>query len=259
MPADYYAGNGVYKYLDKSEYKNKFFWTSGNLWLLVYGDENYEPRVLTVASANKLGQNTTIEERNAVHAAQRITEGTQVPVNFIRFDPEKTMETVQYWESGMKNIHVISSERLKEKMMKYGLKMNEVMAHKSINDRSSSPYHDWQRKNMGDSVVVTDIDLVRHDGNKPIEIIELKRSYIDIDKWEPYQDDYKNFIVMSKLARKRNVSFYIVYNKRTKQPFYDDVSKLKIFEFDHRMQPCCRLSGYKTIEQFAKNTTRENE
>lgn len=259
MSVDYYVGNGVYKYLVKSKYKDKFFWTSGNLWLLVYGDENFEPKVLTVASEHKLGQNTTIQERSAVHVAQLITEGTEVPVNFIRFDPEKTMETVQYWESGMKNIPEISSERLKEKLMMYGLKMNEVMAHKSINDKSSSPYHDWQRKNMGDSVVVADIDLVRRDGDEPIEIIELKRSYIDIDKWEPYQQDYRNFILLSKLARKRNVNFYIIYNKRTKQPFFDDVSRLKIFEFDHRMQTCCHLSGYKTIEQFAKSTTWENE
>lgn len=259
MAVGYYAGNGVYEYLTKCEKKDNFFWTSGTLWLLVYGDENFEPKVLTVASENKLGERTTVEEKNAVHAAQCIVKGTGVPINFIRFDPEKTMETIQYWEPGMKDIPEISSEGLKNILMLYGLKMNEVMVHKSINDKSSSPYHDWQRQNMGDSVVAADIDLVRHDKGKPLEIIELKRSYIDIDKWEPYQQDYKNFILISKLAKKRHIDFYIVYNRRIKKPFFDDVSRLKIFEFDHRMQPYCRLSGYKSIEQFAKNTIKENK
>lgn len=259
MSQDYYAGNGVYEYLIECEEKDKFYWTSGKLWLLVYGDERYDPKVLTVASENCLGNRTTNEERNAVRVAQRITERTMVPVNFIRFDPEKDMDTVQYWEPGMKDIPEISSERLKKRLMLYGLKMNEIMAHKSINDKSSSPYHDWQRKNMGDSVVVADIDLVRYDESGPLEIIELKRSYIDIDKWEPYKQDYRNFILISKLARARNLDFYIVYNRRVKEPFYDDVSKLKIFEFDHRMQTYCHLLGYKSIDQFAKNTIKESE
>lgn len=258
MSTNYYIGNGVYRYLAGCKERDNFFWTSGNLWMLVYGDGNFEPRVLTVASASRLGQSTSVEEKNAVREARRITEGTDVPVNFIRFDPKKTMATVRYWEPGMRHIQEISSVSLKERLMAYGLTMNERTAHKSINDRSSSPYHNWQRNNMGDSVVAADIDLVRHDGNNPIEIIELKRSYIAIDKWEPYKQDYRNFILPSKLAEKRNINFYIVYNRRTKQPFFDDVSRLKIFEFDHRMPICCRFSCYKTIERFEENTAKEN-
>lgn len=89
----------------------------------------------------------------------------------------------------------------------YGLKMNEMPAQKSINDKSSSPYHDWQRVHMGNSVVVADIDLLRLENGVPTEIIELKRSFIDIEKWEPYQKDYRNFCLISKLARKRGWIF----------------------------------------------------
>ena len=131
-----------------------------------------------------------------------------------------------------------------------------MRAHKSINDKSSSPYHDWQRFHMGDSVIVSDVDLIRYYAGELQEIIELKRSYIDVESWEPYKRDYKNFILLSKLARKRKLDFFIVYNHRTKVPFYDDVSKLKIFEFDHRMQTYCRLLGYKSIRQFAEGSTK---
>lgn len=101
-------------------------------------------------------------------------------------------------------------------------------------------------------MVVADIDLIRYQREMPREIIELKRSYINIEKWEPYKQDYKNFILLSKLAERRQLDFFIVYNHRTKTPFYDDISRLKIFEFDHRMQPYCRFLGYESIHQFAE-------
>lgn len=253
----YYVGNGVYDYLTKCGSRTDFFWTSGDLWLLVYGDENYEPKVLTVASGNKLNVKVTEEEKAAVSVAKQITNHTRVPVNFIRFDPDRAIEQVRYWEQGMNKIPIISSSDLKKRFSQYGLRMNEMGTHKSINDKSSSPYHDWQRTNMGDSVVVADIDLLRFDHVQPAEIIELKRSYIDLEKWAPYQQDYKNFILISKLARKRELKFYIVYNHRTKNPFYDDVSRLKIFEFDHRMQNPCKLLGYQSIGQFAESCTKK--
>ncbi|MDE6911439.1 MAG: hypothetical protein K2P44_13375 [Lachnospiraceae bacterium] len=47
---NYYVGNGVYDFLINHQKSRNFFWTSGNIWLLVYGDEQNEPKVLTVAS-----------------------------------------------------------------------------------------------------------------------------------------------------------------------------------------------------------------
>lgn len=255
---EYYVGNGVYDFLKKCKERDNFFWTSGNIWLLVYGDENYKPRVITAASGNKLNVTVTEEEKRAVSAARQITENTNIPVNFVRFDPDEPIHQVKYWEQGMDKIIIISSSDLRDRFAQYGLRMNDLQAHKSVNDKISSPYHDWQRRHMGDSVAVTDIDLLRFENNAPAEIIELKRSYKALDIWEPYTNDYKNFILISNLAKKRNLKFYIVYNRRTKNPFFDDVSKLKIFEFDHTMQGCCRFLGYKTIQEFAENKTKES-
>lgn len=257
MPAVYYAGNGIYEYLATWKGRDNFFWTSGHLWLLVYGDENLDPKVLTVASGNKPDMGTTTEEREAVRVARQITQGTEIPYNFVRFDPDSSVETVRYWEPGMRHISRISAEDLKNAFAQYGLRMNGTMARKSINDKSSSPFHDWQRTHMGDSVVVADIDLVRYENANPAEIIELKRSYKEMDIWEPYQEDYKNFILLSKLAHAGGLKFFIAYNKRTRKPFFDDVSRLKIFEFDDRRQPYCRQAGYRTIEQFAESTAGE--
>ena len=122
-----------------------------------------------------------------------MTRNTDVPVNFVRFDPSSPIEQVRYWAQGTRMTAIISSKELWKMFQGYGLKMNEMPAQKSINDKSSSPYHDWQRVHMGNSVVVADIDLLRLENGVPTEIIELKRSFIDIEKWEPYQKDYRNF------------------------------------------------------------------
>lgn len=249
----YYVGNGVYDYLFKCDNRANFYWTSRELWLLVYGNENSEPKVITVASKNRLGGKTASQERDAVRVAQQIARGTHIPVNFVRFSSDENMEKFQYWEPKKNDIEEISSEALKNKFMVYGLKMNANKAHKSINKTSSSGYQDWQRENMGNSVVAVDIDLLRYQGAELTEIIELKRSYKDCNEWEPYPEDNQNFRLLSKLAEKRGLGFYIVYNRRTETPFYDDVSKLKIFLYDHRMEKSFKLLGYRTIQQFAEN------
>lgn len=251
---DYYDGNRIYDYLKECDNRDCFYWTSGNLWMLVYGDDMQTPRVLTIISENELNTPITEYEKRAVQVGKQMVKGVDIPLNFIRFSPTRPIESVQYWEYSeppMRKPEELSSDGLKKRMSEYGLKINSMVAHKSINDKSSSSYHDWQRTHLGSSVTVADIDLIRFVDDTPKEIIELKRSYVELEKWEPYKKDYNNFILISKLAKELSMDFYIVYNHRTKNPFYDDISRLKIFEFDHEKTQNCRLMGYKTIEQFA--------
>lgn len=250
---EYYAGNGIYEYLDSCENGKHFFRPARGIWFLVYGNRFYEPVVLTIASANRLGAELTSKERGAMYAARQVAAVGGLPVNFIRFDADHSVEQVRYWEPEMHEISVISSAALKRRFCRFGLEMNERTARKAINDKSASPYHIWQRSHMGDTVTVADIDLLRYTDKKPAEIIELKRSYIKLEKWQPYRQDYKNFILLSKLAVMSGLAFYIVYNRRIKVPFYDDIARLKLFAFDHRARPACRFLGYWTMEQFAEN------
>lgn len=249
----YYVGNAVYDYLGRRGNGENFFWMSGNMWLLVYGDEECEPKVLTVASSGELCGSITEEEKRAVKMAEALALNTEVEVNFIRFAPRGSIENVWYWERGMEKTLMISSDDLRRRFERQGLNMNRMEVRKQINHRSSSPYHEWQRANMGSRVTVADVDLVRLDGEEPTEIIELKRSYIALEKWWPYEEDYANFKLISKLAKQRGMNFYIVYNHRDKSPFYDDISNLKVFEFDHEKNDPCRLLGYETIQEFVGN------
>ena len=248
----YYEGNGIYDYLDRCENQKNFYRTGRTLWLLAYGNRDLEPVILTVASANPLDVPPTPAERAAVHASGQIADGSGLPVSFIRFDPGRPLRQAGYWERGMREIPVVSAAFLKDRFHRLGLEMNEMTAHKEINDKSSGAYHEWQRAHMGDAVTVADIDLLWYADKKPAEIIELKRSYIELEQWQPYRQDYKNFILLSKLAGRCGLRFYIVYNRRTKTPFYDDISRLKIFRFDHRCDPCCQFLGYCLIGEFVQ-------
>lgn len=46
--------------------------------------------------------------------------------------------------------------------------------------------------------------------------------------------------------------FQIVYNVRTKKPFFDDVSRLKLFDFDHQKKDEVRDLGIVRIEDFVQ-------
>lgn len=249
---DYYVGNAVYNYLIGNNMQHNFFWMSADKWLLVYGDEHHNPKVVSVVSQGNISEELTTNEKNALKVVKNIVKNTDVGMNFIKYDPNRALSEVKYWEIGEERPITINMGQLKNRFLSYGLKMNSITTNKEINDKSSSTYHKWQRENMGSYITVTDIDLIRFNDNKVGEFIELKRSKDDIRKWQPYKNDYNNFILLSRLAKKANIDFYIVYNYRRKNPFYDDISKLKLFEFDHRLKTYCRFMGYGKIEDFAK-------
>lgn len=117
---NYYVGNGVYDFLINHQKSRNFFWTSGNIWLLVYGDEQNEPKVLTVASGNKL-EDKTAAERCAMAYGIQVTRNTDVPVNFVRFDPSSPIEQVRYWAQGTRMTAIISSKELWKMFQEYGL------------------------------------------------------------------------------------------------------------------------------------------
>lgn len=259
MMSDYYKSNSVYEYLSRCDNKENFFWVSGNMWLILYGNQESEPKVLTVVSEMDISKELCEGEIVAVKTAKKLVEGTNVMCNFIRFQPKKKIENVIYWEEGDSRLSNISSDNLKKRLEAYGLKINSLRAKKDINSKSSSPYHEWQRENMGAEIVASDIDLIRMTNSEPIELIELKRSKIPIEKWQPYQEDYRNFLLLSRLANYRKLQFYIVYNHRQKVPvFIDDIQILKVFEFN-KTQDYCRLLGYMSIENFTHKEKTEVE
>ena len=119
-----------------------------------------------------------------------------------------------------------------------GLPVKSGACGKSVNDATSSAYHNWQRANLG-SIKVTDIDLIRlNDQGMPVEAIELKRSYYPLKDWKPYSDDYVNFNLLHSVCQSAGMEMNIAYNVRqTKPTFFDNASRLTIFSYKNVNSP----------------------
>lgn len=109
---------------------------------------------------------------------------------------------------------------------------NNKSPAKKENDALSSAFHLWTRKNVGIGAFV-DIDLIRYNGSKITEIIELKRSFYELKKWKPFNNDFNNYSALADIAARINVPLILLYNKQSEYP---------ITSVDHKYQ-------VKTIKQ----------
>jgi hypothetical protein len=141
---------------------------------------------------------------------------------------------------------------LAESYGQIGLSVSNSATKKYLNELTSSAYHNWQRSSLGSELTVSDIDLWRiDDKGNPVVIFELKRSFIDLYKWVPYGDDYKNFRLISNICNNSGVEFKIVYNQRIKNPVVvDKIEKLKIFKVDFSKFPYISDGVIINLEEF---------
>jgi hypothetical protein len=223
----YYASNAIYKKLASTRKKN-FHWVSENAWILVYGDDEYTPRVIVLAFNNQWEKNSEI-----VKQACKIAENANLPMLQICFDSSKEIiDSVNVAEFDNKFISMKLSD-LTSLFLHFGLPIQSGVTAKAINSAESSAYHNWQRNNLGKSIIVADIDLMKVKDDETITVLELKRSFYDLESWTPYPADFSNFYVLENLCHLSNNKFFIVYNKRiTKPNFFDDASKISVFSFN---------------------------
>lgn len=143
--------------------------------------------------------------------------------------------------------------QLSEMFGSFGLPVSNTHTAKYLNDATSSAFHKWQRSSLGAALMVSDIDLWRlSDAGNPELVFELKRSYIDLSKWKPYPDDYRNFKLISNLCNLAGIQFKIIYNQRLTNPFNDKIDKLKIFSLDFSKTPPITEDGIILLDEFRK-------
>lgn len=227
----YYNDNAIYEKL-RSYNSDSFIWVSGNAWLLVYGDQYSIPKLLALVTTKTFCNEGLYIKQNKI-----ITLSKELNIPFINISFDDTINDIDYVKlqdnsSGIwKNI---SLQELKEIFKMFGVPVNTNPCYKAINDKKSSAYHNWQRENLG-NITVSDIDLIRISGNTIQEIIELKRSYYNFDKWKPFPDDYPNFNLVLNLCNKVGIDkFTILYNIREKNPFKDIPDPVMLFNYYDR-------------------------
>ncbi|MCO7643284.1 hypothetical protein NJI34_41710 [Pseudomonas sp. S 311-6] len=227
---NYYSTNDVYSRLDKLA-NHRFVWVAGNAWMLIYGDKyaNAKAIVFVFGSSVRKGapRETERTEQSSI-LARKLAMGRRIPFHIIEYNDE-----ADAIDSVMLDGEQVSLEALKRKFDEIGLPVREGSVVKAINSQGSSAYHQWQRDSLG-AITVSDIDLVRMDDSlsKPIEFIELKRSFKSVSEWNPYPQDFPNFNLIVDVASKVGSNFTIAYNYHVKKPHYvDDASKLSLFEY----------------------------
>lgn len=250
---DYYNSNAVYDRLTKANLPHYKFVT-GNSWQLVYGDNKCNPLVLIFAvgvPGAQLSNPPGADEREAFSLLEYTGKEAGLRTGYIRFACDLAEIETVITSNGSFNYTSVNMDGLSRIFESCGLPVSRSATAKYLNDKTSSAYHKWQRASLGADLTVSDIDLWRLDCNNNPEIIyELKRSYYDLERWVPFKDDYRNFKILSNLCNKAGIKFKILYNQRIKNPFQDNIDRLKIFSVDFSINPPITNNGIITFKDF---------
>lgn len=250
MEETYYQGNGFYNYI-KSHNKKGFFFLTKNRWLMVYGNQQREAKLIIYLASltNDEYLNNEISENDLkdLDVVKLLSLQTGVPYLYVGFEEKNDeLQEVKVYENN--NLIYLNLLELRNKYVNYGLPISSSSSRKEINSKYSNVYQKWQLQ-QGNGLVASDIDLLLV--NKKIECaFELKRSKISITRWEPYKEDFHNFELLSNLFIKGNIPFYIVYNHRQENPFRDCIEDLKLFSVDKRREHLCEFVEHLIIEKF---------
>jgi hypothetical protein len=252
---EYYRSNAIYDHIKEKKIP-LFKFVVGNAWQLVYGDNNCNPLLLIFAVGVPLKDIDNLPSQDEVEAFNLLlTAGTiaNLPVRYVRFACDvNEIDTVRVTDNTFAYSSLTMPE-LSELFKSFGLPVSNTRTAKYLNDRTSSAYHNWQRNSLGKALTVSDIDLWRiSNSGKPEIVIELKRSYYDLKRWQPFTDDYRNFRLISNFCNKAGMEFKIIYNQRIKTPFQDKIDYLKIFSLNFSKNPPIVENGIFSLNEFEK-------
>lgn len=236
MGTEFYTNNALYEYLEDNHLPNYIF-AKEDIWLVIYGDKESNPKIILVISAVDKAQyehhRFSPKENEIMTLAMNLASQSGLTYRVIRYCKEdEEIFYVQYIDYTTMRIRNININLLSKLFNSCGISTTPAKTHKYLNDKTSSAFHKWQRAVLGKSVTVSDIDLIKRHPEGTLSFYELKRSYKTLEEWAPYPDDYPNFRLIQRFADLINAEFKIVYNRRIKEPFNDDIRELKIYSFD---------------------------
>lgn len=233
---EYYSGNAIYELIKNQQLSNCIF-TTGRMWFLVYADKSTEPLVLILLSEKSddveyKSNNLSTEENAFIPFAKEISRLTSVPLIYVCFNSKSKPISDVVVSSDFINFKKMGMEDYIHYINRFGPVFGTVATKKEINDKYSNVYQVWQNQHGG-IATGSDIDLMITSKDGEIHtIFELKRSFFQLEDWKPYRQDFHNFEVIYNLLRSTNIHFYIMYNRRTKTPFFDDASKVRLFKIE---------------------------
>lgn len=278
-----YSNNGICLYIKKQVEKgansNILFYDITRSLLVIADKKNNEPIALLIDDRVEIEENVfSEEEKRYANICILIATRANLPLFWIKYKDREILmneDQVLFWDSINKTgrFQSIKMGELESIFKKSGISCSLVhkTPQKWKNDSLSSAFHIWQRDcfKVG---VFTDVDLIRMEGDEIKEVIELKRSFFQLEKWHPFNNDINNFSIISNLCRMiGNVPLSIVYNlftsdesiiSRTKpqyifpsnkgeKRYYDIVDKLKVFTVEMRENVYCYPLPYPIFKEYS--------
>ena len=218
----FYTGNKLLETI--STYKEFQVLPTG-IWNVIYADSSHKPFAnFIIYNSKELYESN----KGMFKGFQTPLRGELVVLGRSRFALKWSHEA---------NFRVLSDDDLFNEYFYKGLIVKKDNFHaKPFNSSASSFYHLWQSKH---SFVggITDVDLVRFSQNQKVaEILEIKRSKIDIGKWAPYSNDKGGYEILGNLARIEELKFTIVYYHFDPTRGIEDIDNLLILR---------KLEGFK--------------
>lgn len=251
-----YTGNAINKYVYNEGLD--YYFSAEHNWMLVYGNAASIPKILVfVSKVANINNNRTDDERKEANKAFSIARYLKLPFIFVRFMANNGL--VGVWEKSIGQWQIVTYDQLRNIYERYGV-VQPGTAKKCVNQYISSSYHDWQRNSLG-RITVSDFDLIKYNDGKVNKIIELKRSKVPLDEWEPYSDDYPNFalLINTIVGSGEKITFTLYYNlmRAGKTGMREeDISQIKVFNFiipnnmisSNQVQYC--FHGYYKLDQL---------
>ena len=249
-----YTGNAIYDYVYEEDLD--YYFSAEHTWMLVYGNAASVPKILVFANkVSDINDDCTAEELNESNKALSIARYLNLPFIFVRFMVNS--EVVSVWEESVGQWRMLEYDQLRDIYERYGV-VQPGTARKRVNQYTSSPYHDWQRSNLG-RITVSDFDLIKYVDGEVKEIVELKRSKSPLDTWTPYTNDFPNFalLINTIVGSGKRIPFTLYYNLMRagqKGMRVEDTSRIKVFDF---VIPNTMISSNQVQYRFRKYSTLE--
>lgn len=237
----HYSGNAIYNFINAKKLQNYLTFAEKE-WLLLYGSSDCIPKLMAyVIEIDSLSDEISDKNKRNGNLSFRFAQKVGIPIVIVRFVAND--DTLQvYWKNNWK---VTTYSGLADIFNQFGL-LKDGDTGKDVNRYLSSRYHKWQRETLG-AIIVSDFDLLELDeSGNVIKLFELKRSYIDIEEWRPFEADYNNFSLLTNLLLQTDVDFYIIYNQFKDKVDYID--KVALFEVEKGGQNPVTASNFKYIQ-----------
>jgi hypothetical protein len=211
----FYSGN---KLLDRLKDQSFFIVPPAGTWSVIYADENNQPLMNLVVHNSAVAYENN---KNILPTTSNILSGTLIVIGpdtfWLKWDMDKKHK-------------LYTGDSLFLEFKSKNLVLSQNYQGKPFNSKASSYYHLWQSKQRFVGGIV-DIDLFRlNKSNLPVELIEIKRSRIAINTWQPYLNDKGGYEILERFCIQQKLQFSIIYYHYDPKNEIEDIDQLLIFK-----------------------------